>query len=207
MKIIVDQLDRREWLIQALGYQRPDDLVVYKRVSKIVSGNESFVVKEFFQPYGWWRLFVPNKGVRVWNMHKLAKGKVDVCQPVMLFYEEREKYIYSGVVFQDEGISLNFIGKGHVYKEELEFLEKKMEKGGILHGDIKPSNLLVTKDGSLKLIDLDGMSMFPRGSILFHNMHKRDKNLLLQLAANFGRSNRESGGDVEGVFRSQQGDF
>lgn len=199
--MIVDQLDKRQDLMQVLEGRERGDPAVFKRVSKIVVGNESFVIKEFFQPYGWWRLFTPNKGVRIWNMHKLVKDKVDVCQPIMLFYEKKKGHLYSGVVFQDEGISLNFLEKGIVSKQEIESLEKKMKREGVFHGDIKRSNLLVAKDESLKLIDLDGVCLFPQRSIIFYKMHRKDRKLFLQLATDFSCSDCESRGDIQGVLR------
>lgn len=193
MNVVVNQKDGAISTIEALLEQ--EHLFHQERTLKVAMGEEIFVVKRFDEEVGLRHLFTPAKGIRIWNLHQRLGGKKEVCSPCALFYGRKGRYIHSGLVFRDEGTPLNLFDK-RIAIHKIKEVEQTLKNGGIYHGDIKRSNMLVTEDGSIKLIDFDGSCIFPKHSIVFHYMHEKDCQLFFKLPSNFSSSNSEGNSNI-----------
>jgi hypothetical protein len=159
--------------------EREKNTICLKRkrsVEESFFGNEKVVVKSMEFKGFFANLFRMGMGVNVWNNAELAKKiNVAVLKPIALVEKRAWNKSKTFIVYKFEGKACEEeIKNSDSWFAKIQALEKLLTKKCLVHDDFRIKNIVLLDDGSLQLIDIDKLHLYPSKSVVFRARMRRE---------------------------------
>jgi len=145
-----------------------------KITEKVVIGNQVYIVKRHGVKGFFKNLFTMSRGVHIWNRaHKIKSFEIPVFTPVALVEKRTWNQSESFVLYKMRGkeAAKNKQMLDRAIPSILTML-KKMVCHNIIHPDFRPNNLILHENGSVSMIDIDHLSIYPSYSYVYQQRVK-----------------------------------
>lgn len=149
-----------------------------RRTSTVRVGEREWVVKRHLQQGFLKGVFKMGAGVTMWNNLHWAKEKgVPVIEPIGFFEKRSLGAVETVIVYPYEG---EVVRKGIEGEKELvnkvDEVVDSLKKAKVIHADLRPRNMVYTKEGKIRLIDVDLMHYYPCRSCVYKvRMQKEER--------------------------------
>jgi hypothetical protein len=149
-----------------------------KTIPIFIEGKE-YIRKDFVEKGGIKVLFFPSKGVTFWNNGWFMQGKVGTIRPALVFSKRDGFTQMSTVIYPLEGRRMREAlfdeEQKKIDHQSMRKIENQLRQYRLYHSDLMIWNFIQIEGKGLKVIDLEDVTRFPKYSLLFLKMHRRDK--------------------------------